>query len=71
MENVIIKGPPNGPEIRPYAYYHVCLQHHLETHLAELKQLLEVNEQQNHRLIIIVSFPIRVRSPNLSAVIFY
>lgn len=54
----------------PYVYYHVCLQHYLKTHLVELKQLLEVNEQENNRLIIMVSFPMSDRGSNLSGIIF-
>lgn len=69
VEKVIIKYLSNGPEMRPYEHYHVYLQHYLETHLVALKRLLEVNEQDDHRIIITVSFPIRGRGPGLSAVI--
>lgn len=70
VENVITKGLSNDPEIGPYVYHHVCLQHYLETHLVEMKQLLEVNERESHRIIIMVSFSVRGRRPDPSTIIF-
>lgn len=68
VENVFIKDCQTAQ--RPYVYYNICLQRYLKTHLVELKWLLEVNEQENNRLIIMGSFPITGRGPDLSAVIF-